>query len=128
VNDEKYIGLDIHRAMTCAAVLDGTGKLVLEYTLETKTATVLQLLKRLYGSLHLCLEEGTRAAQLQCQLKSHVTEVLVCDSPRNALLKAGNKNDRIEARQLADQWRGGLHSPVYHRVTSPNQCALVAWR
>jgi hypothetical protein len=45
VNDAKYIGLDLHQATVCAAVLDGTGKLVLECTLETKTATVLQFLK-----------------------------------------------------------------------------------
>jgi hypothetical protein len=50
VNDAKYIGLDLHQATICAAVLDGTGKLVLECTLETKTATVL-FLKRLHGSL-----------------------------------------------------------------------------
>jgi Transposase len=36
-------------------------------------------------------------------------------SPRkNSLLKAGNKNDRIDARKLADLLRTGLLSPVYH--------------
>ena len=32
----------------------------------------------------------------------------------NALLKAGNKNDRIDARKLADLLRSGLLWPVYH--------------
>ena len=40
--------------------------------------------------------------------------VLVCDPRKNALLKAGNKNDRIDARKLADLLRTGLLSPVYH--------------
>jgi hypothetical protein len=31
-----------------------------------------------------------------------------------AELKAGNKNDRIDARKLADLLRVGLLSPVYH--------------
>ena len=47
-------------------------------------------------------EEGTCAAWLHDLLKPHVTQVLVCDPRKNALLKAGNKNDRIDARKLAD--------------------------
>src|ERR1019366_1841009 len=43
-----------------------------------------------------------------------VTKVLVCDPRKNALLKSGNKNDRIDARKLADLLRGGLLSAVYH--------------
>jgi len=30
VNDAKYIGLDVHQATISAAVLDSTGKLVME--------------------------------------------------------------------------------------------------
>ena len=103
MNDSKHIGLDLHQATICAAMLDGTSKLVLECTLKTKTTTVLQFLKRLHGSLHMCLEEGTCAAWLHDLVKPHVTEVLVCDPRRNALLKAGNKNDRIDARKLGDR-------------------------
>jgi hypothetical protein len=43
-------------------------------------------------------EEGTCAAWLHDLLKPHVTEVLVCDSRKNALLRVGNKNDREDAR------------------------------
>jgi hypothetical protein len=46
------------------------------------------------------LEEGTCAAWLHDLLKPHVTKVLVCDPRKNSLLKAGNKNDRIDARKL----------------------------
>ena len=66
------------------------------------------------GSLHVTLEEGTCAAWLHDLLKPHVAQVLVCDPRKNALLKAGNKNDRIDARKLADLLRSGLLSPVYH--------------
>jgi transposase len=59
-------------------------------------------------------EEGTCAAWLHDLLKPHVTEVVVCDPRKNALLKAGNKNDRIDARKLADLLRTGLLSSVYH--------------
>lgn len=40
--------------------------------------------------------------------------MLVCDPRKNSLLKAGNKNDRIDARKLADLLQSGLLSPVYH--------------
>jgi hypothetical protein len=35
-------------------------------------------------------------------LEPQVTKVLVCDPLKNVLLKAGNKNDRIDARKLAE--------------------------
>jgi hypothetical protein len=34
VNDEKYIGLDVHQATIVVAVMDSTGKLVMESILE----------------------------------------------------------------------------------------------
>jgi hypothetical protein len=39
--------------------------------------------------------------------------VLACDPRKNALLKAENKNDRIDAGKLADLLRTGLLSAVY---------------
>ena len=114
MNDAKYIGLDVHQATISAAVLDSTGHLVMESILETKAATILQFIHGLRGSLHVTFEEGTCAAWLHDLLKPHVTKVLVCDPRKNALLKAGNKNDRIDARKLADLLRSGLLSAVYH--------------
>ena len=67
----------------------------------------------------MALEEGTCAAWLHDLLKPHVTKVLVCDPRKNSLLKAGNKNDRIDARKLADLLRTGLLSAVYHGENGP---------
>ena len=50
-------------------------------------------------------------------LKQHVTQVLVCDPRRNALLKVGNKSDRIDSRKLAELLRSNLLQPVYHEQT-----------
>jgi hypothetical protein len=47
-------------------------------------------------------------------LKPHVTEVLVCDPRKNALMKAGNKNDRTDARKLAERLYLNKLNPVYH--------------
>jgi hypothetical protein len=43
MNDDKYIGLDVHQATITAAVLDAAGKLVMEAILETKAETILRL-------------------------------------------------------------------------------------
>jgi hypothetical protein len=71
MNDTKYIGLDVHQAMTSATVLDFTGKLVMEAILETKAATTLQFIHGLRGDLHVTFEEGTCAAWLHDLLKPH---------------------------------------------------------
>jgi hypothetical protein len=89
VNDAKYIGLDLHHATISAAVLDSSGKLLMECVLETKAATVLRFLQGLRGSLHVCFEEGTCAAWLRDLLKPHVAQVVACDPRENALLKVG---------------------------------------
>jgi transposase len=114
MNDTKYIGLDVHQATISAVVLDSAGKQLMESILETKAATILQFVHGLRGSLHITFEEGTCAHWLHDLLKPHVSRVVVCDPRKNALLKAGNKNDRIDARKLADLLRSGLLSPVYH--------------
>src|SRR3974377_819090 len=114
MNDAKYIGMDVHQATISAAVLDSTGTLVMEAILETKAETILQFLHGLRGSLHVTFEEGTWAAWLHDLLKPHVTRAVVCDPRKNALLKAGNKNDRIDARKLAELLYLNKLSPVYH--------------
>ena len=86
----------------------------MEAGLETKAETSLQFSRGVRGTVHVTLEEGTCAAWLHDLLKPHVTQVLVCDPRKNALIKAGNKSDRIDARKLADLLRTGLLSPVYH--------------
>ena len=114
MNDAKYIGLDVHQATISATVLDSTGKLVMESILETKTGTILQFIHGRRDSLHVTFEEGTCAAWLHDLLKPHVTQVLVCDPRKNNLGKVGNKNDRNDARELAELlYRGNLKS-VYH--------------
>ena len=117
MNDAKYIGLDVHQATISVAVLDSAGKLVMEAILETKAETILQFIHGLHGSLHVTFEEGTCAAWLHDLLKPHVTQVLVCDPRKNALIKAGNKSDRIDARKLADLLYLNKLNPVYHGET-----------
>jgi transposase len=117
MNSEKYIGLDVHQATISVAVMDSTGKLVMESILETKAATILEFFAGLRGTLSVTFEEGTWAAWLYDLLKPRVAKLVVCNPRKNALLKDGNKNDRIDARKLADLLRGNHLKPVYHGET-----------
>jgi len=51
MNSEKYIGLDFHQATIVVAVMDSTGKLVMEFIVETKTATIFEFFWGLRGHL-----------------------------------------------------------------------------
>ena len=114
MDNTKYIGMDVHKETISIAVQNSAGKLVMECIIETKALTIIQFVQGLRGDLHVTLEEGTWAAWLYDLLRPHVTEVLVCDPRKNALLKAGNKSDRIDARKLAELLRSNLLRPVYH--------------
>src|ERR1700746_730712 len=100
-SDVKYFGMDGHKERVLIAVLNSSGKLVMESIVETKASSILQFIHGLRGELHVTWEEGTWAAWLYDLLKPHVAQVLVCDPRRNALLKDGNKSDKIDARKLA---------------------------
>jgi len=112
--DIKYIGMDVHKEAVVIAVLNNSGKLVMESIVETKASSLLQFIHGLQGELHVTWEEGTWAAWLYDLLKPHVHQVLVCDPRRNALLKEGNKSDKIDAQKLANLLRTGMLRPVYH--------------
>jgi len=117
MSSEKYIGLDVHQATISAAVMDSMGKLVMESILETKAATILEFFAGLRGTLSVTFEEGTSAAWLYDLLKPHVAKLVVCNPRKIALLKHGNKSDKIDARKLADRLRLNDLESVYHGET-----------
>jgi len=110
----KYIGLDVHKESISIAVLNSAGKVVMECVIETKASTILQFIHGLGGDVHLTFEEGTWAGWLYDLLKPHVTELVVCNPRKNALLKEGSKSDRIDAHKLAELLYMSKLSSVYH--------------
>src|SRR5258705_3219116 len=114
MDSTKYIGMDVHKETISIAVLNSSGKLVMETILETKASMLVQFVQGLRGNLHVTFEEGTWAAWLYDLLRPHVTKVVVCDPRKNALLKTGNKSDRIDARKLAELLYLNKLKPVYH--------------
>src|ERR1700692_3371415 len=114
MDSKKYIGMVVHQETISIAVLNSSGKLVMQSVIETKAITIVEYVRGLRGDLHVTLEEGTWAACLYDLLRPHVNEVLVCDPRKNALLKAGNKSDQIDARKLAELLYLNKLNPVYH--------------
>jgi transposase len=113
-HDAKYIGMDVHKEAIVIAVLNESGKQVLESVIETRASSILQFLHGLRGELHVTWEEGTWAAWLYDLLQPQVQHIVVCNPRRNALLKEGSKSDKVDARKLADLLRTGMLRPVYH--------------
>src|SRR5438552_6574472 len=112
--DVKYIGMDVHKEAIVIAVLNESGKLVMESVIETKASSILQFLHGLRGELHVTWEEGTWAAWLYDLLQPQVQHIVVCNPRRNALLKEGSKSDQVDAGKLANLLRTGMLRPVYH--------------
>jgi transposase len=82
----KYIGMDVHKETISIAVQNSSGKLVMESIIETKASTILQFFQGLSGNLQVTFEEGTWEAWLYDLLKPQVTELVVCNPRKNALL------------------------------------------
>src|SRR6202165_748029 len=117
VNSEKHIGLDVHQATISVAVMASMVKMIMESILETKAATILEFVAGLRGTLSVTFEEGTWAAWLYDLLKPHVAKLVVCNPRKNALLKDGNKSDRIDAHKLAELLYLNKLSSIYHGET-----------
>ena len=113
MNSIKYVGLDVHQSTISVAVLDGDGKLVMQSVLATQARAIVDFFAGLRGTLHVTFEEGSQAAWLYDLLLQRVAKLVVCNPRKNALLKAGNKSDAIDARKLAELLRAGLLSAVY---------------
>jgi hypothetical protein len=58
MDSTKYIGMDVHKEAISIAVLNSSGKLVMESIIETKAIPILQFIQGLRGSLHVTFEEG----------------------------------------------------------------------
>jgi len=114
MSSTKYIGMDVHKESISIAVMNSVGKAVMECVIETKASTILQFLDGLRGDLRVTFEEGTWAAWLYDLLKPHVTEVVVCNPRKAALLKDGSKGDRIDAHKLAELLYMNRVKSVYH--------------
>jgi len=112
MDSKKYIGMDVHKESISIAVRNDAGKIVMECVIETRANAILDFIHGLRGELQITFEEGTWATWLYDLLKPHVSKLVVCDPRKNS--RQGNKNDRIDARELSDRLYMNKLSSVYH--------------
>ncbi len=117
MNSVRYIGMDVHRDTISVAVLDESGRLMMESVLQARAAAILDFIHGVRCTLHVTCKEGTHSAWLYDLLMRRVAKLVVCNPRKNALLKSGSKSDAIDARKLAELLRAGMLSAVYHGET-----------
>ena len=60
----KYVGLDVHQAMTVATVRGEGGRVIARSVIETSDGSIREFLSAMAGSVHVAFEEGTQAQWL----------------------------------------------------------------
>ena len=110
----KYMGMDVHAAMTVVAVMDVDGKVILETIVPTEASAIIRLVQSISGPLYVTFEETTQAEWLYDVIRCFVADVIVCDPRHNKLLSEGSRGDKIDARKLSDLLRTGMLRRVYH--------------
>ena len=73
---DRYIGLDAHASSCTLRVLGPGGKCLGSHVVEMNAKALIEVLRRLPGPRHLCLEEGTVASWLYEVLPPHVEEMV----------------------------------------------------
>lgn len=112
----KYVGLDVHKATTVAAASCEEGSVFMRAEIPTSEEAILGFIESLKGSIHLAFEEGTQAQWLHDLLEPRVSSVTVCRGLPRASKR--NKNDRADALEIASQLRRGDLQPVFHRYST----------
>ena len=59
--NSKYVGLDVHQAMTAATVRTEGGRVVSRGVMETSERSIMEFFGGMRGSVHLAFEEGVGA-------------------------------------------------------------------
>ena len=108
----KYVGLDVHQAMTVATVRSEGGRVIARSVVETSDESIREFFSAMAGSVHVVFEEGTQAQWLYDLLSPRVDRVIMCD--RRGEKRSGNKGDQVDADELSEQLRCGGLRAVYH--------------
>jgi transposase len=117
-----YIGLDGHARSCDLAVVSAGGRSVRRWHLPTSIPQLVEAIESVAKPRKLTLEEGPMADWFMRRLAPYVDELVVCDPRRNALIgKDQDKTDAIDARTLAELYRGGYLRAVHHAASEDRE-------
>jgi len=124
---EWYIGIDDHASSCTLAVVDERGTFREECTLSTDLVALQGYLDEKRGARHVVLENGSRAQWLADGLREHCETLMVANLCGTRPYRL-SKNDRLDARELAQLHRQGMLRPVYQRRQPLSQALREAAR
>ena len=113
MNNVKYVGMDVHKAITVIVVLNALGQMESHSKVKTKAENICDFFRGLSGKVEVVFEEGTHSAWLHKLIKPLVSSVTVCNPRHNKLIEDGNKTDDDDAETLAYLLRIGAVKAVY---------------
>lgn len=126
---KHYVGLDVSVKETAICIVDEIGKVVREIKVTTEPAAIIAVL--VAGGLEYA-RVGLEAGPLSQWLVSGLAEAglpVICVETRhmNAVLKAQqvNKNDRNDARGIAQMLRVGLYKPVHVKTLASQEKRML---
>lgn len=109
------IAMDIHSYSTHVLVQTPTGKTRFEQSLPTELKDIVPVIERVPRRRCVVMEAGPLSGWLYRNLQPYCDEVVVSETRRNAFIaREGNKSDAIDARKLAQLYRGGFLRGVHH--------------
>ncbi len=97
----RYIGPDAHVSSCTLGVFGRGGKRLGSHVVETNAKSLIEVLRRIPGPRHLCLQEGTLASWLYEVLSPHVEEMVVTAVSESR----GPKSDKRDAFAVAKRLR-----------------------
>jgi len=119
----NYIGADVDCKMTELAV-ERNGKIIARDRVPTDIKSLGKFLGSINSKKVMVVEEGPMAGWLYRNLHNKVDRFVVCDPRRNKLISCdGDKDDTIDAGDLAALLRGDYLREVYH-TDDENRLAL----
>lgn len=134
----RFVGLDVHKKLVVAAILDGAGTLVAEHKIVATAEALTRFAREhLTAADRVALEATTNCWAVVAQLEPHVAEVVVSNPLRTkAIASAKVKTDKVDARVLAQLLRLDYLPRVWQpdattrarRQTTHRRASLVALR
>ncbi len=73
--NSKYVGLDVHQAMTAVTVRAECGRVIARSVIETSERSIMEFFNALGGTVHVAFEEGTQAQWLYDLLSPRLDRV-----------------------------------------------------
>jgi transposase len=113
MNKCKYVGMDVHKAITVILVLDAAGQQESSTKIRTQSTALRDFFQRMSGTVHVAFEEGTQSAWLYQLLKPLVASVTVFDARTIQRRHNGHKSDEADAENIARLLRTNDLVPIY---------------